>query len=88
MNLKKFKKVMNFIIIVGKTKGGFWSRSKNFELTVYYTVGGKIMAIDSVGIDSTDKRLDIGFNVGDKSDLIFNWVDEKGHKIIFQKNIF
>lgn len=88
MNLKKFKKIMNFIVIVGKTKSGFWRRSKTFEITVYYTVGGKIMAIDSIGIDSTDKILDIGFTVGDSSDLIFNWVNEKGHEIIFQKNIF
>jgi len=88
MNLKKFKKIMNFIVIVGKTKSSFWRRSKSFEITVYYTVGGKIMAIDSIGIDSTDKILDIGFTVGDSSDLIFNWVNEKGHEIIFQKNIF
>lgn len=88
MNLKKFKKIMNFIVIVGKTKSSFWRRSKSFEITVYYTVGGKIMAIDSIGIDSTDKILDIGFTVGDSSDLIFSWVNEKGYEIIFQKNIF
>jgi hypothetical protein len=87
MDSKRLKRLLNQVVIVGKTKKTFWRKSKDFEMHVYYTaVKNKIMIITIDGVDIEHPKLLINFTVGDNAKLVFDWVLKNGHQIIFQRN--
>ena len=87
MSYKRLKRLLNQVIIVGKTKGSFWRKSKNFEIQVYYTpVKNKIMIINIEGVDLDHPKLFLNFSVGDDSELVYEWIEKHGHEIVFQRN--
>ena len=87
MDYRRFRKILNHIVIIGETKKTFWKKSRKFELNVYYTKY-KIMIIDIKGVDIDNKQLCLNFNIGDSSLVMFDWVEKNGHQIFFQKNIY
>lgn len=86
MNYKRLKRLLNQIVVVGKTKKTFFRRAKSFEMQIYFTpIKNKIMIINLEGVDIDHPNLSIGFNVGDNIDLVFKWIEKNGHEITFQR---
>lgn len=87
MDYKRLKKLLDQIVVVGKTKKTFWRKSKSFELRVYYTpVKNKILIMDIEGCDLDHPKLFIDFKLGDDLSTFLNWIDKNGHQITFQRN--
>lgn len=87
MNYKRLKRLLNQVIVVGKTKKTFWRRAKDFELQIYYTpVKNKIMLLNIEGVDLDNKQLDINFTIGDDIQIVFDWIEKNGHEISFLRN--
>ena len=87
MNYKGFKRLLNQIVVVGKTKKTFFRKSKDFELQLYYTpLKSKIMIININGVELDNPRLGFNFEIGDKIDVVFDWIEQNGHKVTFERN--
>ena len=87
MDYRRLKRLLNQVVVVGKTKKGFFRKSKDFELQVYYTpVKNKIMIINIDGVSIDHPRLEVDFSVGDNIQLVFDWIDRGGHEITFQRS--
>lgn len=87
MDYRSLKRLLNQIIVVGKTKKTFFRKSKDFELRIYYTsVKNRIMIINIEGVELNHPKLGIEFKVGDTMDSVYNWIDKNGHEITFQRN--
>lgn len=87
MNYKRLKRLLNQVVVVGKTRKTFWRRSKHFELQIYYTpVKNKIMIINIEGVDLEHPLLSIDFTVGENVDKAFDWIYKNGHEISFLRN--
>lgn len=81
----KFRKILNHLFIVGKIKGGFLRKSKDFEVQIYYTPLKKtIVEIIPIGIE-LDK---LPFKLGDDISVARNWCKVNGHEITFDKKQF
>ena len=86
MDFKKIKRLLNQVIIVGKTKKTFWRKSKDFELQIHYTpLKNKIVIITIDGVDLDHPQLYFNFNIGNDMSDVFNWIEENGHQIVFIK---
>lgn len=86
MDYTRLKRLLNQIVVVGKTKKTFFRRSKRFELQIYFTpVKNKIMMINIEGVDLDYPNLNVDFTVGGCIDDVFNWVEKNGHEITFQR---
>jgi hypothetical protein len=86
MDYTRLKRLLNQIVVVGKTKKTFFRRSKRFELQIYFTpVKNKIMIINIQGVDLDYPNLNVDFTVGGSIDDVFNWVEKNGHEITFQR---
>jgi citrate lyase synthetase len=82
---RKYSRSLSHLIIQGKTKKSFFFKSVDFEIHVYFTPMKKIiMEISSEGIDLNDKRLNLTFKTGNTIDLVYKWVEDNGHEIIFE----
>jgi hypothetical protein len=82
---RKYSRLLSHLIIEGKTKRSFFSKSLEFELHVYFTPVKKIiMDIHSTGVSLDDKRLNLTFKKGDAIDLVYKWVEDNEHEIIFE----
>jgi hypothetical protein len=82
---RKYSRSLSHLVIKGKTKKSFFFRSKDFELHVYFTPVKKIIIeIYSDGIDLDDKRLNLTFRTGNTIDLVYKWIEDNGHEIIFE----
>ena len=87
MDYKRLKRLLNHIVVVGKTKKTFFRKSKDFELHIYYTpVKNKIMIINIEGVELSHPNLGIELKIGDNVDIIYDWIDKNGHEITFQRN--
>ena len=87
MDYKRLKRLLNHIVVVGKTKKTFFRKSKDFELHIYYTtVKNKIMIINIEGVELSHPNLGIELKVGDSVDIVYDWIDKNGHEITFQRN--
>lgn len=77
----------NRIHIEGELKGGFLSKSKPFEIIVYFTGMKKIVFdIYTDGVSKDDKKLNLTFKIGDHIDEAKEWAQKNGYKITFEKN--
>ncbi len=87
MDYRRLKRLLNQIVVVGKTKKTFFRKSKDFELQIYYTpVKNKIMIINIEGVELSHPNLGIELKIGDSVDIIYDWIDKNGHEITFQRN--
>lgn len=87
MNYNRLKRLLNQVVVVGKTRKTFWRKSKEFELQIYYTpVKNKIMIINIEGVDLEHPHLSIDFTVGESIDKVFDWISKNGHEIAFLRN--
>jgi hypothetical protein len=87
MDYKRLKRLLNQIVVVGKTKKTFWRKSKEFEMQIYYTpVKNKILVINIEGCELDHPNLFIDFKLGDDLILATNWIEKNGHEITFQRN--
>jgi hypothetical protein len=77
----------NRIHIEGEIKGGFLSKSKPFEIIVYFTNVKKIIFdIYTDGVSKDDKKLKLSFKIGDHIDKAKKWAEENGYDISFERN--
>ncbi len=87
MDYKRLKRLLNQIVVVGKTKKTLFRRSKDFELQIYFTpVKNKIMIINIEGVSIDHPKLFIDFKVGDDLEIVLDWIQTYGHEIIFQRS--
>jgi len=87
VNYRRLKRLLNQIVVVGKTKKTFFRNSKDFELQIYYTpLKNKIMIININGVELDHPKLGITLNVGDNIELVYDWIEKSGHQITFQIN--
>ncbi len=87
MDYKRLKRLLNQIVVVGKTKKTLFRRSKDFELQIYFTpVKNKIMIINIEGVSIDHPKLFIDFKVGDDLEIVLDWIQAYGHEIIFQRS--
>lgn len=85
MPKKGFMRMMSQIEVSGTIKRGFFSRSRNFELQVYFTPVKKIIVdIVPTGISIDDLKLT--FERGDHIDKLREWVKENNYKIVVEIN--
>jgi hypothetical protein len=85
MDYKRLKRLLNQVVVVGKTKKTLFRRSK--ELRVYCTpIKNKIMIINIEGVLITHPKLFIDFSLGDDLQKVLDWVEINGHDIIYQRN--
>lgn len=86
--LRKKSKKFNRLHIEGNLKGTFFKRPIDFEIIFYFTKESKsifYIYFEDINI-LKDKRLDLDFKIGDNIKKAKEWVEKKGHKIIFEKN--
>jgi len=87
MEYKRFKKLLNHLIVVGKTKRTFWRRSRSFELRVYFTpVKNKIMLIEIEGVSIDHPSLNIDFTTNDNISIVYDWSNKNNYEIIYRRN--
>lgn len=87
MDYKRLKKLLNQIVVVGKTKKTLFRKSKDFELQIYFTpVKNKIMIINIEGVELNHPKLFIDFKLGDDLEKVMLWIEKYGHEIIFERN--
>lgn len=87
MDFKRLRRLLNQIVIVGKTKKTFFRKSKKFELQIYFTSDkNKIMIINIAGVEINHPKLFIDFNVGDDVKKVISWIEKYNHEIIFERN--
>lgn len=78
----RFRKMLNHLFIVGKTKGGLFRKAKDFEVQIYYTpLKGKIIEMKLDGIEQ-DK---LPFKVGDNVSVAREWCSSNGYTITFDR---
>lgn len=71
----KMRKLMNRIMVEGKTKTSLFKKSKDFEVDIYYTpIKKKMFSIAISGID--DIELNLPFKVGDDLSIATKWIDD------------
>lgn len=86
MDYKRLKRLLNQIVVVGKTKRTLFRCSKEFELNVYSTpIKNKILIIKIEGILITHSKLFIDFELGDDLQKVLDWAAINGHDIIYQR---
>jgi hypothetical protein len=86
MDYKRLKRLLNQVVVVGKTKKTLFRGSKEFELQVYYTpIKNKIMIINIDGVPITHPKLFIDFSLGDDLQKVLDWVEKNEHDIIYQR---
>lgn len=87
MDYKRLKRLLNQIVVVGKTKKTFFRKSKDFELQIYFTpIKNKIMIINIEGVEINHPKLFIDFSLGDDMEKVMSWIEKYGHEIIFERN--
>lgn len=85
MPKKGYMRMMSQIEISGEIKTGLFSRSKGFELQVYFTPFKKrIVNIISNEIDL--RELSLPFSIGDDIEEVKNWVKENNYEIVVEIN--
>lgn len=86
---RKYSKMLNQIFIEGKTGKTLFSKSKDFEMIVYFTpLKGIILDIIIEGTTLLDKKLNIDFKIGDNIDKALEWVSKNNHTITHEINRF
>jgi hypothetical protein len=76
----KIRKLINKIMVEGKTKPGLFKKSKDFEVHIYYTpIKKKIFNITISGID--DNELNLPFKVGDDLSIVTKWIDDNNYVV-------
>lgn len=87
MDYRRIKRLLNQIVVVGKTKKSFFRKAKDFELQIYYTsIKNRIMIINIKGVGIEHPNLGIKIELGDSMDAVFEWIEKNGHEITFQRN--
>lgn len=85
MSSRKYSRSLSHLVVKGRTKSSFFSKSREFELHFYYTPVKKIiLEMSSEGVDLSDSRLNINFKIGDTIDLVKQWILNNGYEIIFE----
>jgi hypothetical protein len=83
----RYHRSLSHLVVKGKTKSSFFSKSKDFELHVYYTPVKKIiLEIITDGKDLDNNKLNLPFKIGDSIETVKKWIDENGYEIIFELN--
>ena len=68
------RRSLNRIIVYGKTIGGFFSRSKDFEIKIYHTNRNRIVECVLKDITLSElKELGLEIHIGDRTDSIKTW---------------
>jgi len=82
----KMRKLMNRIMVEGKTKPRLFKKSKDFEVDIYYTpMKKKIFSITISGID--DDELNLPFSVGDDLSIATKWIDDNKYFVKLHRTI-
>ena len=82
MPKKRKWKMLNKLFVTGTVDRGFFKKSKDFELVIYFSGLKKlIFDIQSDDINIKDKKLGIDFGVGDNLEKAKKWIEKNGHKI-------
>jgi hypothetical protein len=85
MSGRRYSRSLSHLVVSGRTKKSFFSKSIDFELHVYFTPVKKVIIdIYSTGIDLDDRKLSLTFKKGDVIDSVYKWVEDNGHEIIFE----
>lgn len=80
------RKLMNRIMVEGKTKPRLFKKSKDFEVDIYYTpMKKKIFSITISGID--DDELNLPFSVGDDLSIATKWIDDNKYFVKLHRTI-
>jgi hypothetical protein len=86
MDYKRLKRLLNQVVVSGKTKKTLFRSSKEFELRVYCTpVKNKIMIINIEGVPIDHPKLFIDFSIGDDFQKVLDWIERNSHDIIYQR---
>ncbi len=89
MQPKKKWRNLNRLYIKGKVKNGFFRKSKDFELVIFFTGLKKLIVdVQSDDISITDRNLNIDFGIGDHIDKAREWCNKNGHEIDHEINRF
>jgi len=74
--------MLNRLFVKGTIKRGFFRKSLDFELVIYFSGLKKlIFEVDSNNINIKDPKLKIDFGIGDNIDDAKDWVKRNGHRI-------
>lgn len=75
-----YRKLVNQLVIKGKHKPGFFSKTREFELQIYYTpLKKKIIEIIPTGVILSD--MDLPFKSGDDISLAREWCKKNNHEV-------
>jgi alpha-acetolactate decarboxylase len=82
-NMRRF---MNHLAIEGYHKSWFLGKPKKFELHIYYTQVKNVITDMKIYSELKLKELDLPFELGDKIDVVREWVEKNGYEITFDLN--
>lgn len=79
---KRKWKMLNKLFVSGTINRGFFRKSKDFELVIYFSGLKKlIFEVYSDDINLKDPKLGIDFGVGDNLDTAKEWIKKNGYVI-------
>jgi hypothetical protein len=79
---KRKWKMLNKLFVSGTINRGFFRKSKDFELVIYFSGLKKlIFEVYSDDINLKDPKLGIDFGVGDNLDKAKEWIKKNGYMI-------
>jgi|SaaInlV_165m_DNA_1040744.scaffolds.fasta_scaffold32809_1 hypothetical protein len=79
---KRKWKMLNKLFVSGTINRGFFRKSKDFELVIYFSGLKKlIFEVYSDDINLKDPKLGIDFGVGDNLDKSKEWIKKNGYVI-------
>lgn len=81
MSSSKIRRFMDHMVVTGSYKNWFLGKSKDFELHIYYTPIKKNIIDMKIYPDVNMDDLKLTFKVGDKIDLVRDWVEKNKYEI-------
>jgi hypothetical protein len=81
MSSSKVRRFMDHMVIKGSHKTWILGKSKDFELHIYYTPMKKSIIDMKIYPDMNIDELKLTFRVGDKIDLVRDWVEKNKYEI-------
>jgi hypothetical protein len=81
MSSSKIRRFMDHMVIKGSYKTWILGKSKDFELHIYYTPIKKSIIDMKIYPDINLDELKFTFKVGDKVDLVKDWVKNNKYEI-------
>jgi hypothetical protein len=87
MSDRKFRSSLSRLVVTGKTKKFFFSKSIDFELHILHTPEKhRIIDIVAYGIELDNPKLNLTFKIGDNADIAKKWIDDNGYLLLYEIN--